>query len=112
MSNNKIKPVDMESDILRKIKKDLTDGLNLLLARMEKFDSDEAALTLKIGISRKDAGGLIIPTFKHKVTSAVQVKDERDGELGGNYSLEKNKQNGYDLIVLDEQMEMFEEAVE
>lgn len=110
----KIKPVTMESETFKQIKEDMTTTLNRLLRRMQSFHADEASLTLKISIelSEEDTGDGtgIVPVFKHTVASAVQVKDKKQGEMGGDYTLEEDGSGGYNLKPIIDQTSMLEEA--
>ena len=109
----KIKPITLESDTFRRLKHDLTKAMQCLLANMEKYRSDEATLTCKIKISTEEKdlgqGDELVPSFTHKITSTVQIKDERTGALMGDYALEKDKTGSYALKVYTEQLEMFDD---
>ena len=69
------------------------ENFNLLLQRlfqkMEQNNSDEGTITLKVDISMKDdyitdeegkAKRILKPILKHKVSTAVPVKDSFDGK--------------------------------
>ena len=109
----KIKPVSMESNTFRQLKHDMTLAMNKLLKNMEHCNSEKASLSVKITIctENKDLGDgeVVVPTFVHKIGSAVQLKDERVGELNGEYALEKDGKDRYCLRVFSEQLEMFDD---
>lgn len=110
----KIKIIDMENDTFAKLKQDMTDGLNRLIANMESYGSDEAALTVKVKIKFEDqclddGKSVTVPSFEHKVSYAVQIKRESEGRLEGVYSLEEGDKGRYRLKPLNDQMDMFEE---
>ena len=102
-----IKPVDLHSDTFNTLKDDLTMAINVLLTRMQVYNSDEAALTVKLNIDLlKSINDDVLPVFTHKITSTVQIKDEHRGELKGNYALERDAEGLYQLRLLDEQLGM------
>ena len=113
----KIKPVNLESDTFAQMKQDLTMSINLLLRLMQRYGEDKAGLTLKLSVSlteqeldNGDKG--VVPTFEHKVTTAVQRKDETKGKLPGEYVLDPDGKGGYNLKPLSSQIDMFEEEIE
>lgn len=58
---------------------------------MQKKDSASAAMTIKIDISLVPMShgdrSITVPTFTHKVTSAIQMKEERSGKFGGRHEI-------------------------
>ena len=111
-----VKPITMESDTFSQMKLDMTTTLNRLLRNMQEYGSDKAALTLKLTVTLEDqeldnGEQGTVPKFEHKVSSTVQIKDETEGELGGQYVLEDDGNGGHVLKPLSQQMEMFEEQV-
>lgn len=112
-----IKPINLESDTFSQMKQDMTKYLNLLLRLMQRYGEDKATLTLKLTVTLEeqeldngDKG--TVPTFEHKVTTAVQRKDETKGKLPGEYVLDPDGNGGFNLKPLSSQMDMFEQAVE
>lgn len=110
------KPITMESDTFAAMKQDITVSLNRLLKNMQEYGSDKAALTVKLTVTLEDqeldnGEQGTVPKFEHKVSSTVQIKDETEGELDGNYILEDDGHGGHVLKPLSQQMEMFEEPV-
>ncbi len=113
----KIKPITMDSDTFAQMKQDMTDTMNKLLRNMQEYGADEAAMSLKWTISLEeqelDNGEKgTVPICQHKVTSNVQIKNERDGKLGGDYTLENDGKGGHILRPIVDQVDMFEEAIE
>lgn len=111
-----VKPITMESDTFSQMKLDMTTTLNRLLRNMQEYGSDKATLTLKLTVTLEDqeldnGEQGTVPKFEHKVSSTVQIKDETEGELGGQYVLEDDGNGGHVLKPLSQQMEMFEEQV-
>ncbi len=112
-----IKPINLESDTFAQMKQDMTKYINLLLRLMQRYGEEKAALTLKLTVSlteqELDNGEKgMVPTFEHKVTTAVQRKDETKGKLPGEYVLDPDGNGGYNLKPLSAQMDMFEQKVE
>lgn len=99
MENNIFK-LNLESDAFGALKTDFDQLLRRILAKMEKHESEEAEMTIKLNISlRKEqiddfsgtyAGAqrdIVVPAFKHKITTMMKLKDEKSGYLGGDYEL-------------------------
>ena len=112
-----IKPINLESDTFAQMKKDMTEYLNLLLRLMQRYGEEKASLTLKLTVSlteqELDNGEKgTVPTFEHKVTTAVQRKDETKGKLPGEYVLDPDGNGGFNLKPLSSQIDMFEQKVE
>lgn len=112
-----IKPINLESDTFSQMKQDVTRYLNHLLRLMQRYGEDKASLTLKLTVTLQeqeldDGNKGTVPTFEHKVTTAVQRKDETKGKLPGEYILDPDGNGGYNLKPLSGQMDMFEEPVD
>lgn len=113
----KIKPINMDSDTFAIMKRDMTTSLNRLLRHMQRYNAEKATMTVKITVSISDqeldnGEQGTVPTFEHKVSSTVQIKDESSGKLSGNYVLEEDGKGGYVIRPLTDQLDMFEEPVE
>lgn len=113
----KIKPINMDSDTFALMKQDMTTALNRLLRHMQRYKAEKGTMTVKISISLEDQemdDGVQceMPTFEHKVSTTVQIKDESSGKLSGNYALEEDGKGGYVIRPLIDQVDMFEEPVE
>lgn len=111
----KIKPITMASDTFDKLKEDMTNSMNKLLRNMQEYGSDKASMTVKITITlsdqEQDNGEQgTVPKFEHKVSSTVQIKDETEGELGGDCYLEDDGNGGHILRPIVDQVDMFEEC--
>ncbi len=112
-----IKPITMASDTFDQLKNDMTNSLNRLLRNMQDYGADKASMTVKLTVSLTDqeldnGEQGTIPTFEHKVSSSVQIKDETDGKLGGEYTLEDDGKGGHVLRPISAQIDMFEEPLE
>lgn len=82
MTNNAM-PLSLTSDTFNALKTDFDLVLRRLLKTMELKGADHGEMTLKMKVDFKHDGQIIKPAFEHKVTSAMQIKDELNGELYG-----------------------------
>ena len=113
----KIKPIDFNAETFNYIKEDLNKELNLLLKNMEDMGSDAGKLTMTITVTLEDKAlddgdEHTVPEFKHKIKSGFQVQHDCEGEMEGDYVLEKGKDGNYQLSLLTEQLDMLEEDEE
>lgn len=113
----KIKPIDFNAETFNYIKEDLNKELNLLLKNMEDMGSDAGKLTMTITVTLEDkelddGDEHTVPEFKHKIKSGFQVQHDCEGEMEGDYVLEKGKDGNYQLNLLTEQLDMMEEDEE
>lgn len=113
----KIKPIDFNAETFNYIKEDLNKELNLLLKNMEDMGSDAGKLTMTITVTLEDkelddGDEHTVPEFKHKIKSGFQVQHDCEGEMEGDYVLEKGKDGNYQLSLLTEQLDMLEEDAE
>lgn len=89
-----VKKLNLESDTFAEMKRDFDFVLQRLLGNMEEKKSTDGSLTLKIDVSfvkefipnydpdvEGESREISKPRFKHKITSAVQIKDEKSGNL-------------------------------
>ena len=105
-----MKYIDMREDTFDELKADMTVSLNRLIRTMREFDSEKAAMTVKVEVTMHKAIGedgktIIMPKFTHKVSSTVQAKDEKEGCVAGVYELVATD-GGYVLKPIGEQMSM------
>lgn len=102
-----VKKLTFESDTFAEIKRDMTFVLQRLLANMQEKGSTEASMALKIDVSlvneyipnydkniEGESRKISKPKFKHKVTSAVQIKDEKSGNMDTEMELVYDENNG------------------
>lgn len=82
MTNNAM-PLSLTSDTFNALKTDFDLVLRRLLKTMELKGADHGEISLKMKVDFKHDGQIIKPAFEHKVTSAMQIKDELNGELCG-----------------------------
>lgn len=97
--------IDMESETFTDLRHQMTEIINSVITNMQETGADvgKVAVTIKIGLEETmmDENGVkrpvTLPTFKHKVTSAVQIKNERTGQLPGGSELVKGMGGVYEL---------------
>jgi len=99
--------MSLNGDTFNALKTDFDQMLRKLLSGMEKFECEEATLNIKVGVKlEKDQArdfevheyeamrDIVKPTFKHEISSAMQVKDKKTGSLSGNYELVWDRESG------------------
>lgn len=104
---NNVLALTMESEAFTALKSDFKQVLRRTLANMERKESEQAELTLKLKISlEKDTApdfrevryraerDIVRPTFTHKVSSVMQIKCEKSGILSGDYELVWDEDSG------------------
>ena len=109
----KVKPLSMESDTFADLKKDMTSALNTMVETMQECGVDKAAMTVKLVVTLEDkeldeGKSKTCPKIEHRVSYITQVKNEKKGELAGDYTLEGDGKGGFVLRVLTDQLQMFE----
>lgn len=101
------KKIDFESETLQQLRADATFVMQRLIADMIEKGALEGALTINMKIKlendtvptyedgiHKGAREIQIPTFEHKVTSSVQIKNEKKGTLNSQMALVFDEDNG------------------
>lgn len=115
MIKNNVFELTMESNAFASLKSDFDQILRRTLANMECKESEQAELTIKLKVSLEkfvapnSTRDIVKPTFKHKISSVMQIKDEKSGYLGGNYELIWDGERGdYIIRPLDDgQMDFY-----
>lgn len=105
--NDFVKELNFDSDTFENIKRDMNFVLQRLLGNMQEKESTDGTMTVKIDVSlvrewvpnynpEIDAETRMVskPKFKHKVTSQVQIKDEKSGNLDTEMELFMNEETG------------------
>lgn len=100
MCNTKKYPLSLNGDTFNGFKADFDQMLRQLLTEMEKRESEEATISIKMVVSlAKDqerdfeANGydamkdVVKPSFKHEISTVMQVKNKKSGSLGGNMKM-------------------------
>lgn len=93
-------PLSLNGDTFNAFKADFDQMLRQLLTEMEKRESEEATISVKMAIKLEPdqardylANGydgtrdIIKPSFKHEISTVMQVKNKKSGNLGGNMEL-------------------------
>lgn len=102
-----VKHLNFESDTFSDMKRDMNFVLQRLLGNMQEKGATEGSMTLKVDISltneyipnydpevKGESRKISKPKFKHKVTSAVQIKDEKSGNLDTEMELTFDEESG------------------
>ncbi len=87
--------LSLNEDTFESLKKDFDTILNRTIGNMEMRGASDAVITMKLSVSldkrSMDMGDGIQefkkPTFKHEVSSVMQIKDKATGQLGGDYAM-------------------------
>lgn len=88
--------LSLNSDTFAGMKEDFDSILAKTIGNMESKGADEAVITVKLGISltkeqsrfpEDEEKEITKPTFKHDISSVMQVKDKKSGSLSGDYEL-------------------------
>ena len=100
MSTPKKYPLSMNGDTFNAFKTDFDSSLRQLLQQMEEFESEEAVINMKMTVSLAEdqerdleANGydamrdITKPTFKHEISTVLQIKNKKTGSLGGTMKL-------------------------
>lgn len=93
-------PLSLNGETFNSMKTDFDMLLRKLLNEMERREEEDATINIKINVHmEKDqardfqANGydamrdIIKPTFKHEISTVLQVKDKKNGTLGGNLEM-------------------------
>ena len=96
MAAQNIYPLSLNGDTFNALKSDYDAMLRQTLMKMEDLKVEDATITVKVAVSlEKDqardfqANGydamrdIVKPTFKHEISTVMQVKDKKSGSLGG-----------------------------
>lgn len=105
--NKFMKALDFDSDTLGNVKRDMNFVLQRLIGNMMEKGSTNGSLTLKIDVSftqeyipnydpkvEGESRKINKPSFKHKVTSTVQITDKKDGNMDTEMELVFDEDSG------------------
>lgn len=108
--NDYVKRLDFDSDTFEQMKTDMNFVLQRLLGNMLEKGTNEGNMTIKIEVTMvkefipnydPDVEGesreVSKPQFKHKVTSAVKINDEKSGKYDTEMELVLNEYGVYEL---------------
>lgn len=87
--------LSLNGDTFAALKEDFDSILAQTLGNMESKGADEAVITLKLSVSlekqsfvrNEEPEELTKPSFKHDISSVMQVKNKKSGSLSGDYEL-------------------------
>ena len=112
MSGDYEKRLDFDSDTFKGMKKDMNFVLQRLIGNMREKDTDEGSMTLKIDVTmvkefipnydpsiKGEIREVNKPQFKHKVTSAVKINDEKSGSFNNEMELVMDADTGIFKLV-------------
>ncbi|WP_286153463.1 hypothetical protein [Sporofaciens musculi] len=112
MSEEFEKRLDFDSDTFDQMKKDMNFVLQRLIGNMQEKGTNEGSMTLKIDVTMvkefipnydPDVEGetreISKPQFKHKVTSAVKINDEKSGAFNNEMELVMDEDTGVFKLV-------------
>lgn len=98
-------PLSLNGDTFNAFKSDFDQMLRQLLTEMERRESEEATISVKMAIKLEPdqardylANGydgtrdIIKPSFKHEISTMMQVKNKKSGSLGGNMEMVWDKE--------------------
>lgn len=101
------KKLDFDSDTFEEMKKDMNFVLQRLIGNMQEKDTNEGSMTLKLDINmvrqvipnydsniKGKTREIKKPQFKHKVTSAVKINDEKSGIFNNEMELVMDEDTG------------------
>lgn len=106
------KRLDFDSDTFEEMKRDMNFVLQRLIGNMQEKGTNEGSMTLKLDVTmvkefipnyNPDAEGetreVSKPQFKHKVTSAVKINDEKSGAFNNEMELVMDEETGVFKLV-------------
>lgn len=87
--------LSLKSDTFSALKEDFDVILARTIGNMEMKGAEDATITLKLGISLEKSSvsgpsgirDIVKPSFKHDISSVMQVKDKKSGALTGDYEM-------------------------
>jgi len=106
------KRLDFDSDTFEDMKKDMNFVLQRLIGNMQEKGTNEGSMTLKIDVTmvkefipnynpdiKGESREISKPQFKHKVTSAVKINDEKSGSFNNEMELVMDEDTGVFKLV-------------
>lgn len=106
------KRLDFDSDTFEEMRKDMNFVLQRLIGNMQEKDTNEGSMTLKIDVTmvkefipnydpdiKGESREVSKPQFKHKVTSAVKINDEKSGSFNNEMELVMDEDTGVFKLV-------------
>lgn len=119
MNNNEM-TLSLKSDTFAALKEDFDGVLARTIGNMEMKNADNATITLKLGITLDKVSvgtpngnqDITRPSFKHDISSVMQVKDRKSGALTGDYELIYEDGKYVMRRIDDGQTSLYDEKVE
>ena len=112
MSEDFEKRLDFDSDTFEEMKRDMNFVLQRLIGNMQEKGTNEGSMTLKIDVTmikefipnydpdiKGESREISKPKFKHKVTSAVKINDEKSGSFNNEMELVMDADTGIFKLV-------------
>ncbi|MCI8528023.1 MAG: hypothetical protein HFH82_02545 [Lachnospiraceae bacterium] len=112
MSEDFEKRLDFDSDTFEEMKRDMNFVLQRLIGNMQEKGTSEGSMTLKIDVTmvkefipnydpdiKGESREISKPQFKHKVTSAVKINDEKSGSFNNEMELVMDADTGIFKLV-------------
>lgn len=112
MSEDFEKKLDFDSNTFEEMKRDMNFVLQRLIGNMQEKDTKEGSMTLKIDVTmikefipnydpdiKGETREISKPQFKHKVTSAVKINDEKSGSFNNEMELVMDEDTGIFKLV-------------
>ena len=94
--------LSLKSETFSALKEDFDSILVRTIGNMEMKGAEDATVTLKLGISLEKSSvigpyglrDIVKPSFKHDISSVMQVKDKKSGALTGDYEMVWDAEEG------------------
>ena len=112
MDNEFDKRLDFDSDTFEDMKQDMNFVLQRLLGNMQEKGTNEGSMTIKIDVTlikefipnydpdiKGESREISKPQFKHKVTSAVKINDEKSGSFNNEMEMVMDEETGVFKLV-------------
>lgn len=117
MSNDMI--LSLNGDTFQSLKKDFDTIMARTIGNMTMKGADEATITLKLSVSLEKSSvdgadgiqDVTKPTFKHDISSVMQVKDKMTGQFKGEYGMIWDDKEGHWVLrkIDNGQMNLFDD---
>ncbi len=111
--------LSLKSDTFNALKEDFDSILARTIGNMEMKGAEDATITLKLGVTLEKTYAMVSgeskdvtkPSFKHDISSVMQVKDKKSGALTGDYQLVWDDEDGRYVMkrIEDGQITMFDD---
>jgi len=105
MREIEIYPLSLEGDTFNALKTDFDIMLRQLLTEMEKWESEEATISIKVVVGLEKSQerdfsildyeaykDITIPSFRHEISTVMQAKNKTSGRLESNMKLVWDKE--------------------